>query len=208
MVQPSPNHLVLLASRLRCAHYESQSALECLHQQRQSILTLLASWQIGSSVCALILLPISQLAAWHLVIDYNHSSLLRAANWLVFVIAPSHRAWRHITDPDTVNLAADSTLIEIIAIVCGIEVTLDTLCVESVKVVTTAQFYHVARIFANQQLSLHLRYLLCRSVIKLVEEFWHADAARILFVSFRVLLSHYMHFEFEGTNDAPLSKLA
>jgi hypothetical protein len=62
----------------------------------------------------------------------------------VLVEAPSHRASRHITDPYTVNLYADWTLIKLVTIAGGVKMTLNTIGMERVKVVTIAQFDHIA----------------------------------------------------------------
>lgn len=86
--------------------------------------------------------------------------------------------------------------------------TLNTLEMERMKVVTITQFDHIAWVSALPQLFLHLRNLCYGSVIKFVVEFWHADAAGILFVGFGVLLCHYVHFKFEGAYYAPLGKFA
>ena len=62
----------------------------------------------------------------------------------MLVKVPSHRASRHITDPYTIDLTADWTLIKLVPIAGGIKMTLNTLGMERVKVVTIAQFDHIA----------------------------------------------------------------
>ncbi len=62
----------------------------------------------------------------------------------MLVKAPSHRAPRHITDPYTVDLAADWTLIKLVPIASGVKMTLNTIGMERMKVVTIAQFDHIA----------------------------------------------------------------
>lgn len=61
----------------------------------------------------------------------------------MLVIAPSHCASRHITDPDTGDLAADWTLIKLVPIASRVKMILSTLLMERVKVVTIAQFDHI-----------------------------------------------------------------
>lgn len=62
----------------------------------------------------------------------------------MLVKVPSHRASRHITDPYTVDLDADWTLIKLVPIASSVKMTLNTIGMERVKVVTIAQFDHIA----------------------------------------------------------------
>lgn len=62
----------------------------------------------------------------------------------MLVIAPSHRASRHITDPDTIDLAADWTLIKLVPFASRVKMSLNTLGMERMKVVTITQFDHIA----------------------------------------------------------------